>query len=75
MLALVTLAAGALEEESSQVPFYLAGGVLALFAVVLSAVGISRHGTFPPSAGVQHALTALAAVLAVAAMLTAVITA
>jgi hypothetical protein len=29
--------------------FYVCGGLLAVFAVVISAIGISRHDSFPPS--------------------------
>jgi hypothetical protein len=75
MLALVLLAADTLENGPSKVPFYLLGGALALFGVALAALGISRHATFPPSAGAQRGLIALAVVLAAAAMATAVITA
>ena len=75
MLALLVLAAEAAEHKPSQLPFYLVGGLLALFGVALAAVGIPRHGTFPASAGVQRGLIALCAVLAVGAMVTAVTTA
>jgi hypothetical protein len=75
MLALVLLAAEALEDEPSKLPFYLLGGLLAVFGVALSAVGISRHATFPPSQAAARGIMALAVVLAVGAMLTAVITA
>ena len=75
MLALVILAAETLKDEPSKAPFYLFGGLLAAFGVGLAVVGISRHETFPPSAGVQRALIALAVVLAAGAMATAVITA
>jgi hypothetical protein len=75
VLALVLLAAETLEDEPSKAPFYIMGGILALFGVGLAAVGIARHATFPPSAGVQRAVVALAVLLAAGAMATAVITA
>jgi hypothetical protein len=75
VLALLVLAAETLKDEPSKAPFYILGGALAAFGVALAAVGISRHATFPPSAGVQRGLTALAVVLAAGAMATAVITA
>jgi hypothetical protein len=75
VLALVILAAETLKDEPSKAPFYILGGLLAAFGVGLAAVGISRHATFPPSAGVQRGLIALAAVLSAGAMVTAVITA
>jgi hypothetical protein len=70
-LALVILAA---EEHSSKVPYYIAGIVLAAFAVIVSAIGISRHETFPPSAGAARAVIGLAVVLVVATMASAVLT-
>ncbi len=72
--ALVTLAQHAVEEESSKTAYYVAGSVLAGFAVIISAIGIRRHETFPPSRGVATAVIALAAVLVAATMAAAVIT-
>jgi hypothetical protein len=71
--ALITMAATE-GEESSKTAFYLAGGVLAAFAVVISAVGIRGHETFPPSRGAARAVMALAIVLVAATMASAVIT-
>ena len=42
----------AVEEEVSKTPFYISAGVLCAFALLLAAVGIRRHATFPPSRGV-----------------------
>ena len=70
--ALVTFAA--VEEETSKTAYYVAGSVLAAFAVLISAIGIRRHETFPPSRGVARAVIALAALLVAATMATAVIT-
>jgi hypothetical protein len=70
--ALVTLAAT--EEETSKTAYYVAGSVLALFAVVISAIGIRGHESFPPSRGVAGAVIAVAALLVAATMATAVIT-
>ena len=73
--AVVTvLAAAAEHEEPSKTPFYLAGAVLALFAVAVSAVGIKRHETWPSSKNAARGLMALAAVLVAITMATAVIT-
>ena len=44
---LITFAA----EEASKTPYYVAGLALAAFAVIISAIGISRHATFPSSPG------------------------
>jgi hypothetical protein len=71
--AVVTLAAAA--EETSKTAYYVAGSVLALFAVLVSAIGIRRHDNFPPSRGASRAVVALAALLVAATMATAIITA
>jgi hypothetical protein len=61
-------------EETSKTPFYVAGIALTVFAVVVSAIGIMRHGHWPSSAGVARAVMGLCALLVVATMATAVIT-
>jgi hypothetical protein len=63
------------EEEHSKALFYLAGGVLAVFAVLISVLGISRIGTFPSSKGQTRGVIGLAALLVLAAMASAIITA
>ena len=73
-LATVMAAAEAGEEETSKTLFYIAGGVLVVFAVVVSAIGISRHETFPPSAGAARGVMALATVLVVLTLAAAVAT-
>jgi drug/metabolite transporter (DMT)-like permease len=74
--AAITLVASAApeHEETSKTLFYVAGGVLAAFAVVISAIGIRGHETFPPSKGAARAVMALAAVLVAFTMFSAVIT-
>ena len=62
-------------EESSKTLFYLAGGILAVFAVVISAIGISRIGSFPASTGQARGVIGLAALLVLAAMTAAIVTA
>ena len=61
------LAAG----EPSKVPFYIAGGVLAVYAVLLAAIGLARPA-FPGNArgarvvmGVSFVLVAIAIAMAV----------
>jgi hypothetical protein len=71
--ALITLAQ-AEAEETSKTPFYVAGILLAVFAVVISAIGIRSHETFPASNGAKRAVIGLAALLVAAAMATAVLT-
>jgi hypothetical protein len=70
VLALITFAA----EEGSKTAYYVAGAALAAFAVIISAIGISRHETFPPSKGATRAVMGLAAILVVATMASAVLT-
>jgi hypothetical protein len=67
---LITFAA----EEASKTPYYIAGCALAAFAVIISAIGISRHETFPSSPGAARGVMALALVLVVATMASAVLT-
>ncbi|HEX7300737.1 MAG TPA: hypothetical protein VF257_17190 [Solirubrobacteraceae bacterium] len=70
--ALLVLAAE--EAEPSKTAFYLCGGLLAVWAVVLGVMGL-RSPDFPGSETVARGVMALTAVLMVAAMATAVITA
>lgn len=72
MPTLLVLAAEA-AEEPSKTGFYLAGGVLALFAVVLSAVGLTRPA-FPGSAAAARGVMALTVVLVAATLAAAVAT-
>jgi hypothetical protein len=72
LLALLQTAAE--EAEPSKTIYYIAGGALALWAVIVSFLGL-RSADFPRRAGAARGVMALSAVLAVAAMATAVITA
>ncbi len=69
--ATLVLAAG--EAEPSKVPFYILGGALAAWAIVLGLVGLSRP-SFPEGAA-ERAVMGLTAVLVLGAMVTAVVTA
>jgi plastocyanin len=63
-----------LAEEKSKVPFYIAGGVLAIWALVL-AIGIGlRRPRFPSTLMGERAVIAISAVLVLGAVSTAVIT-
>jgi hypothetical protein len=68
VLSLVLAAA-----EPSKTPFYLAGGALAAYAVVLAAVGLTRP-SFPFSQSGARAVMALSVVLVVVAIAMAVAT-
>ena len=75
MLEALTIVFAATEgHESSKTLFYVAGGLLAAFAVVVSAVGIRRIGTFPSSKGQVRGVIGLAGVLVLAAMAATIIT-
>lgn len=64
-----------LAAEKSKVPFYIAGGLLVVWALTIS-LGLGlRKADFPGSASGQHAIMAVSAVLVIAAMSTAVLTA
>ena len=62
------------EAEKSKVPFFVAGGLFAVWAIVLFAVGM-RTQTFPGGQSGERTVIAVSVVLMVAAMATAVITA
>jgi hypothetical protein len=72
MLALLVLAAE--EAESSKTAFYVCGGLLAVWAVVLAAAGLSRP-EFPGGESGARGVMALTTVLVLAALATSVITA
>ena len=63
------LAAG----EPSKVPFYIAGIVLAVYAVVLASVGLTNP-SFPGKGNGARAVMALSFLLMVAAIATAIVT-
>jgi hypothetical protein len=59
--------------EPSKVPFYIAGGVLAVWAVVLSAAGLTQP-SFPFGAVGQRAIMGISIVLAAVAVALAIAT-
>lgn len=72
VLSLIVLAAE--EAEPSKTPFYLLGGLLAAWAVVVSVVGLTQPD-FPRSPSVTRAVCAISLVLVLGAMASAVVTA
>ncbi|MEA2470870.1 MAG: hypothetical protein QOE38_1869 [Thermoleophilaceae bacterium] len=60
------------EAGPSKTPFYIVGGLLVLWAVIVSLLGISRP-TFPGGEKNSRAVMALSVVLVVCAMAAAVI--
>ena len=75
MLEIVLTFATAAEEgvEVSKTPFYLAGGLLTLFAVLVGALGVVKHD-FPSSKGVTGAVMLVGVLLVVATMATTITT-
>jgi hypothetical protein len=63
----------AAEAEPSKVPFYILGGALAAWAVVLGLVGLSRPAF--PEGGAERVVIGITFVLMLGAMATAVISA
>ena len=70
MSALLLITAAA---EPSKVPFFIIGGGLALYAVILGTIGIQR-ADFPSNIGGQRGVIALTAVIAVLAVGAAILT-
>lgn len=73
MIEALLILAAAEGAETSKTPFYLTGGLLTLFAVVVGALGVVRHD-FPGSRGAAMGVMGLAGVLMVATMAAAVLT-
>jgi hypothetical protein len=73
-MLLALLQAAAEESEPSKVPFFICGGLFAVWAIVMFVVGM-RSRSFPGGQGGERGVIAVSAVLMVAAMATAVITA
>jgi hypothetical protein len=71
-LAALLLAAEA-GAETSKTPYYVAGGLLVLFALLLGATGIVRED-FPASRGATLGVLGLAGLLVLATMASAVLT-
>lgn len=69
MSSLLLMAAG----ETSKVPFYILGGALAVWAVILAGLGL-RRPQFPGGAGGERGIIALTAVLVVLALGAAILT-
>jgi hypothetical protein len=59
--------------ETSKVPFYIAGGVLAAWAVLLAAIGLNRPA-FPGGARGQRGVIAISFILVVIAIGAAILT-
>jgi hypothetical protein len=60
--------------ETSKVPFYICGGALAVWAVLLAGIGLSRP-EFPHNSSGQRSVIAISFVLIVLAIGAAILTA
>ena len=60
-------------DEPSKVPFFIIGGALAIYAVILATIGIQRPSFASNRAG-ERGVIALTAVLVVLAIGTAIVT-
>ena len=67
------LTAAIIAAEPSKTPFYIVGGLLAIWAVVLAGIGLMQP-EFPYNARGQRGVVALSTVLIIAAILAAVLT-
>jgi hypothetical protein len=74
LATLITFAAAEEGHESSKVLFYVCGGLLAVWAVAVSAVGIRAHESFPPSRGAARGVMGISVLLILLAMASAIIT-
>jgi hypothetical protein len=70
MSSLLLVAAG----ETSKVPFYILGGVLVLWAVIVAGIGLNRPD-FPGDARAERGVIGLTLVLVVLAIGAAILTA
>jgi hypothetical protein len=74
MLTLFALVAEHSSDEGSKTLFYVAGGALACWAVLIGAIGVTRP-SFPRGDGAARGVMLVSGVLMLAAMASAVLTA
>lgn len=70
--AFITLAAETAEKEESETLFYIVGGLAALYAVIISVIGITQHD-FPRTQGAARAVFALSTLVVLAVMASTVL--
>jgi hypothetical protein len=61
-------------ESTSKLPFYVCGGLLVAWALLVSTFGIRAHDRFPGSQGARRGVMAISVLLILAAMASAVLT-
>ena len=64
---------GAEPEESDKTLFYVVGGLAAVYAVIIAAIGIKKHD-FPATKGAARGVFALSTLVVLAAMASSVLT-
>ena len=72
---LATLLLAAEEAAPSKTAFYIMAAVLVGYALSVSAIGVARHETFPPSRGAATGLILVCILLVAGTMVSAVLTA
>jgi hypothetical protein len=70
---IATLLVAVDENEPSKTPFYICGGILALWAVMLGFIGL-RSETFPATKSAARGVMGISGLLVVAALASALIT-
>jgi len=71
LLAILAAAESVVEPEKSELPFFIAGGMLATFAIVISVFGFKRPD-FPATAAAARSVMSTGVVLMLAAIGSAV---
>ena len=74
LLIIAVTSAEAAGEEESHLPFYLLGGLLALWGIAVAAFGISRRDAFPSTPGARNLVMLITTVLVIGACLSAALT-
>ena len=74
LTALIMFAAEEAGHETSKTFFYVSGSLLAAWAVIVSAIGIKAHETFPPSQGAARGVMGISAFLVALTMISAIVT-
>jgi hypothetical protein len=74
LLSIIIAATEEAGEEPSKTLFYICGGLLAVWALVVSAIGIKAHDTFPPTESAKRGVIGISLGLTVLTMASAVIT-
>jgi hypothetical protein len=75
LATLLTLAASEGGHETDKTAFYVIGAILAGWAVLVAAIGIMKHETFPSSRAGKTAVMAITALLVAATAASSILTA